>query len=114
MTVAAALRRPVHTPLGSALIALAALAGGVVVGEALAGQTAQSPAPLVAPASGTTAVGQLTALGLGFTQAQAKQLMDQFDSGPGDVQLMAAEAIAAGAVWGPMPSHPARGVHRAT
>jgi len=112
MTVAAALRRPVHTPLGSALISLAALAGGVVVGEALAGQTAQSPAPLVAPASGTTGVGQLTALG--FTQAQAKQLMDQFDSGPGDVQLMAAEAIAAGAVWGPMPSHPARGVHRAT
>jgi len=40
--------------------------------------------------------------------------MDQFDSGPGDVQLMAAEAIAAGAVWGPMPSHPARGVDRAT
>jgi hypothetical protein len=112
MTVAATLRRPVPTALVSGVIAFAALTAGVLVGETLAGQTTRSPAPsLGVGVSRTTGVGQLTTLG--FTHAQAKQLINQFDSGPGDVQLMAAEAIAAGAVWGPMPSHAERGVHPA-
>lgn len=113
MITQATLRRPARTHLLLGLIALAALTTGLVAGEALAGQPAQSAARSPIRASQTTDTGHLTALG--FTQAQAKRLFSQFEAGPSAVQRTAAEAIAMAALWGPSTStghaHPAGGAH---